>query len=125
MADDRYAAALALVKGYQGIDATLGNGPLAEFAPEFDRLKDELVWGVVWSDHTLDVRTRSLCTIAALTVLGSEEQLSNHIAWALNVGVSKAEVIALVVKMTIYGGMPVAHSAMRVANKVFADHNLL
>src|SRR5271155_2022618 len=86
---DLYAAALAKVKEYRGQSATLGQGPMAELSPEVDRMKDELLWGVLWSDPSVDIKTRSLCTISALIVLGKEEQLKNHMGWALHVGVTK------------------------------------
>jgi 4-carboxymuconolactone decarboxylase len=125
VSDDLYELALATVKRYRGPDATLGQGPMAELAPAFDRLKDEFVWGSVWSDPTLDLRTRSLCTITALIILGKEEQLANHIGWALNIGVTKDEITALISQMLIYGGLAGAHNAMRVAREVFEEKDLL
>ncbi|SRR5579871_881541 len=125
MSDTRYAAALAKVKEYRGASATLGQGPMAELAPEVDRMKDEFLWGMLWSDPSVDIRTRSLCTISALTVLGKEEQLKNHMGWALNVGVTKEQIVSVVSQMLIYGGLAGAHNAMRVAKEVFREKGLL
>ena len=125
MSEKRYAAALAKVKEYRGKSATLGQGPMAELAPEVDRMKDEFLWGLLWSDPAVDIRTRSLCTISALTVLGKEEQLKNHMGWALNVGVTKEQIISIVSQMLIYGGLAGAHNAMRVAKEVFREKGLL
>jgi 4-carboxymuconolactone decarboxylase len=123
--NDRYAAALAKVKEYRGPSATLGQGPMAELAPEVNRMKDEFLWGLLWSDPSVDIRTRSLCTISALIVLGEEEQLKNHMGWALHVGVTKEQIISIVSQMLIYGGLAGAHNAMRVAKEVFAEKGLL
>ncbi|HKV44770.1 MAG TPA: carboxymuconolactone decarboxylase family protein [bacterium] len=125
MSDKRYAAALAKVKEYRGKSATLGQGPMAELAPEVDRMKDEFLWGLLWSDPAVDIRTRSLCTISALTVLGKEEQLKNHMGWALNVGVTKEQIVSIISQMLIYGGLAGAHNAMRVAKEVFREKGLL
>lgn len=124
MANDRYAAALRKVREYRGPDAKLGEGPMAELAPEVDRLKDELLWGTIWSDPSIDIRTRCLCTISALIVLGKEEQLRNHMGWALNIGITKEQIVAIVSQMMVYGGLAGAHNAMRVARDVFKERGL-
>jgi 4-carboxymuconolactone decarboxylase len=123
--DDLYAKALKKVREYRGPNAKLGEGPMAELAPGVDRMKDELLWGVLWSDPALDIKTRSLCTITALMVLGKEEQMKNHMGWALNVGVTKEQLVSLISQMLIYGGLAGAHNAMRVAREVFKEKGLL
>jgi 4-carboxymuconolactone decarboxylase len=123
--DDVYAKALKKVREYRGPNAKLGEGPMAELAPEVDRLKDEFLWGVLWSDPSIDIKTRSLCTITALMVLGKEEQMKNHMGWALNVGVTKEQLVSLISQMLIYGGLAGAHNAMRVAREVFKEKDLL
>lgn len=125
MPDDLYAKALAKVREYRGPGAKLGEGPMAELAPEVDRAKDEFLWGVLWSDPCVDIKTRSLCTIAVLSVLGKEEQLKNHIGWALHVGVTKEQIVSILSQMLIYGGLAGAHNAMRVAREVFGEKGLL
>lgn len=125
MDDKLYAAAQAKIREYRGSSAVLGQGPMAELAPDVDRMKDEFLWGLLWSDPSVDIRTRSLCTISALTVLGKEEQLKNHMGWALNVGVTKEQIVSIVSQMLIYGGLAGAHNAMRVATEVFREKGLL
>lgn len=126
MADEQlYARALAKVKEYRGEDATLGqSGPMAALAPEVERLKDELLWGELWSDPSVDIRTRSLCTISALMVTGNVEQLKNHMGWALHVGVTKDQIVSIVSQMMVYGGLAHAHNAMRVAQEVFQENGV-
>src|SRR5262245_9837099 len=121
MSDELYSAALAKVREYRGESATLGHGPMAELAPQVDRMKDEFLWGVLWSDPTVDIKTRSLCTISALMVTGHTEQLKNHMGWALHVGVTREQLVSIISQMMIYGGLAKAHDAMRVAKEVFAE----
>lgn len=124
--DELYAKALNKVREYRGANATLGkSGPMSELAPEVDRAKDEFLWGVLWSDPALDIKTRSLCTITALMVQGSEEQMKNHMGWALNVGVTKEQLISLISQMIVYAGLATSHNAMRVAREVFKEKGLL
>lgn len=125
MSDDKlYRAALAKQREYRGPDARVGEGAMAELAPEVDRMKDELLWGYIWSDPVLDIKTRSLCAISALIVTGKESQLHNHIGWALGIGITKEQIVSLISQMFIYGGLPGAHNAMRVARDVFREKGL-
>ncbi len=125
MNDELYAAALAKVTEYRGPGAKLGEGPMSDLAPEVERLKDELLWGYIWSDPSVDIKTRSLCTISALIVLGKEEQLKNHMGWALNVGVTKEQITSIISMMMVYGGLAGAHNAMRVARDLFREKGLM
>jgi 4-carboxymuconolactone decarboxylase len=124
MDDKLYQKALDKVREYRGPDATLGKGPMAELNPELDRLKDELLWGVLWNDPCVDIKTRSLCTISVLMVLGMEEQMRNHMTWALHIGVTKEQLISIISQMMIYGGLAPAHNAMRVARDLFKEKGL-
>lgn len=125
MSNKLYEAALAKVKEYRGPSAKLGGGPMAELSPTLDRLKDELLWGVLWSDPAVDIKTRSLCTISVLMVLGMEEQLKNHMGWALNIGITKEQIVSIISQMMIYGGLAPAHNAMRVAKEIFTEKGLM
>ncbi len=124
MDDALYAKALAKVKEYRGQDAKLGGGPMGDLNPRLDRLKDELLWGELWSDDSVDIKTRSLCTISVLMVLGMEEQLRNHMTWALHIGVTKAQLVSIISQMMVYGGLAPAHNAMRVAQDLFREKGL-
>ncbi|MEU6701883.1 carboxymuconolactone decarboxylase family protein [Pseudonocardia sp. NPDC046786] len=90
---------------------------------ELLRLADDVVFGTVYASEVLPLRERSLCTVAALTVLGREQQLAAHIGGALNVGVTEEEVAEVVRQMAMYGGFPAALNAMAVAENVFAARN--
>ncbi len=116
-----YDAALAKVKEYRGQDAKLGGGPMGELAPEVEKLKDELLWGQIWSEPSIDIRTRSLCTISALMVMGLEEQLANHCRWAQHLGVSDEALISLATQMMVYSGLPRGHNAIRVVKSVIDE----
>jgi 4-carboxymuconolactone decarboxylase len=69
----------------------------------------------------VDIRTRSLCTISVLMIQGRDEQLKNHMGWALNVGVTREQLVSIISQMLIYGGLAAAHNAMRIAKEVFDD----
>src|ERR687885_1521674 len=82
-------------------------GILYEMDPEFAELVSGVLFGEIWSDETLPLRSRSLCTLSALIVLNRQAELRIHLRGALNLGISKQEILALIKQMAFYGGMPV------------------
>ncbi|GAA3942824.1 carboxymuconolactone decarboxylase family protein [Microbacterium soli] len=114
---DVYAKAEEIVQTYRGESGTLGKGISGQMAPEVERRKDELLWGTIWADPAIDIKTRSLCTISALMALGIEEQLLNHCRWALHLGVSREALISLASQMMVYAGLPRGHNAMRIVKE--------
>ena len=78
-------------------------------------------WGGVWARPGLDLRTRSIITIAVLTALGRYEQLPGHIAATKNTGVTPQEVAEVLIHVSAYAGMPVAVSAFEIAKRVLGD----
>jgi 4-carboxymuconolactone decarboxylase len=111
---DAYEKAEKIVEEYRGESGTLGKGISGQMAPEVERLKDELLWGTIWANPAIDVKTRSLCTISALMALGLEEQLLNHCRWALHLGVTNEALISLASQMMVYAGLPRGHNSMRI-----------
>ncbi|SVA95828.1 uncharacterized protein METZ01_LOCUS148682 [marine metagenome] len=96
---------------------------MAELAPEVMQLVDETIYGEIYNRPAVNLQTRSLCTIAALTVLGnSPELLARHIQGALHVGVTREQISEILSQMVFYGGMPAAVNAFRVAKETF-DQN--
>jgi len=68
----------------------------------------------------LDLTSREIATVAALTTLGNAiSRLKVHIKGALNVGVSRQEIIEIIIQMAVYAGFPAALNAMYAAKEVF------
>ncbi|MBI3967273.1 MAG: carboxymuconolactone decarboxylase family protein [Chloroflexi bacterium] len=76
----------------------------------------------LYTGSALDPKTRSLCTLAALIVLGHEEEVKLHVYGALNNGATQEEIEELLMQMSVYGGVPVAINAWAVARRVFAKY---
>ena len=95
---------------------------MAELAPEVMELVDSVVYGEIYNRPAVNLQTRSLCTIAALTVLGHSPQLiRRHIQGALHIGVTKEQISEIISQMVFYGGMPAAINAFKVAKETFDD----
>jgi 4-carboxymuconolactone decarboxylase len=75
-------------------------------------------WGDVWQRPGLDLKTRSLITVAMLTALGKQNELKGHVRGALNTGATVEEIQEVLLHATVYCGVPAAVEAFRTANEV-------
>ncbi len=95
---------------------------LRDVAPDFATYLIEFAFGDIYARPGLDLRTRQLATVAALTALGTAApQLCVHIHGALNVGCSRQEVTEVIMQMAVYAGFPAALNGLAAAKEVFAD----
>ena len=117
--DDLYNLGVARRIEYMGLPAAGGPEPVTQAERDFSRLTTEYYWGSVWTRPGLDLPSRSICTMAALTALGREAQLASHIRGALNVGLSQEEIVEVFIHATFYCGLPFARSAIDLANEIF------
>ena len=75
-------------------------------------------WGDVWQRPGLDLKTRSLITVAMLTALGKQHELKGHLRGALNNGATPAELQEVLRHAAVYCGVPTAVEAFRTAAEV-------
>lgn len=75
-------------------------------------------WGDVWQRPGLDLKTRSLITVAMLTALGKQHELKGHVRGALNNGVTAEEIQEVLLHASVYCGVPSAVEAFRSAAEV-------
>jgi 4-carboxymuconolactone decarboxylase len=92
-----------------------------DFAPGIVHFTDDVLFGEVWTRPQLAARDRSLITVASLLTGGNVEQLTFHLAYAKDNGVTEEELIELITHLAFYAGWPKAMSAMAVAKQVFAE----
>ena len=114
---DRGWLKLAEVDGDAGRQVVEG---LKDIAPDLGRYVIEFAFGDLYSRPGLDLRSREIATIAALTVMGTATpQLKVHIHAALNVGVTRDEIIEVMIQMSAYAGFPAAINGVAAAREVF------
>jgi 4-carboxymuconolactone decarboxylase len=94
----------------------------------FDTPLQELVttycFGEVWGREGLSKRDRSMITVAMLIALNRQIPLKSHFGNALTNGVTKDELMELVMHACIYCGVPAAADANRIAKEVLAERGL-
>jgi 4-carboxymuconolactone decarboxylase len=117
----RGLARLAEIDGDAGQRVVDG---LRGIAPDLGKYVVEFGFGDVYSRPGLDLRSREIATVAALTALGNARlQLEVHLHAALNVGCTRAEVIEVLIQMSLYAGFPAALNGVEAARKVFAERD--
>jgi 4-carboxymuconolactone decarboxylase len=95
---------------------------LEAIAPDFARWIVESAYADILSRPQLGLREREIATVAALTVLGNAQaQLKAHIQGALNVGITREEIVEVIVQMAVYAGAPAAINGLEAAKQVFQD----
>jgi 4-carboxymuconolactone decarboxylase len=95
---------------------------LSDIAPDFAKYLIEFPFGDIYSRPQLDLKSREIGVVAALTALGNAApQLKVHIHGALNVGCTREEVVEIIMQMAVYAGFPAALNGLAVAKEVFAE----
>ncbi len=92
--------------------------PAHALAPDFFSLVTQFVFGMFWSRPNLDLRSRSLCTVAQLAALGKTDELKGHLVGALNLGITREELIEVLMQTACYAGVPAAVSALNAAAEI-------
>ena len=102
---------------------TAGHQQLGDFAPDFARYNDDILFGEVWSKNdVLSLHDRSIVTVSALIAQGiTDSSLKYHIESAKKNGVTKAEMAEIITQVGFYGGWPKAWAAFRYAKEVYQE----
>ena len=120
MSNDRFERGLKKLREVDGEAGERVMESLKDIAPDLARYVIEFAFGDVYNSPGLDLRSREIAAVAALTALGTASpQLKVHIHAALNVGVSRREVIETITQMAVYAGFPAALNGIFAAKEVF------
>lgn len=125
MSNQRYVQGLAKLTEIDGEAGEKVIRSLADICPDLGKYIIEYPFGDIYQREGLDLKTRELVTVAALTALGHcQPQLNVHINGALNVGCTPQEIVEVILQMSVYAGFPAALNGMFVAKSVFSEREL-
>lgn len=118
--ETRYERGLARrseVDGRAGEDVV---AKVAAISPDFARYLVEFPFGDVYARGGLDLKQREIATIAALAAMGHAlPQLKVHVAAGLHIGLTRDEILEIIIQMAVYAGFPAALNALFTAQEVF------
>jgi 4-carboxymuconolactone decarboxylase len=107
------------VLGPEYVDAALERVDATTAA--FQEMITKYAWGHVWTRPALDRRMRSAITLTALVAHGHLAELELHLRAALRNGLTREEIVEVLLQSAIYCGVPAANSAFAVAQRVLAE----
>jgi len=101
---------------------TAGRNQLGEFAPMFAHLNDDVLFGEVWNEEAIDVKTRCIITVVSLMASGiTDSSMTYHLQNAKAHGVTKEEIAAIITHATMYVGWPKGWAVFRLAKDVWNE----
>ena len=101
---------------------TAGKAQLGDFAPMFAHLNDDVLFGEVWNEDAIDVKTKCIITVVSLMASGiTDSSLTYHLQNAKAHGVSKEEIAAIITHATMYVGWPKGWAVFRQAKEVWNE----
>lgn len=125
-ADDLYQAGVTAHQQHMGevtVPETSSDPDSQEM--QLERLINEYHWGAIYTRPNLDDKSRAMCALSAMAVLGIyDRQIRRRIEGALRVGMTPQEIMEVFVQVMLYGGYFTTRTAMRVARSVFVEQGL-
>jgi len=114
-------------RGAQKIGEILGQTPeqversLGDVAPQLATYVLETIYGEIYQSRALDARTRQIVTVAALATQGTAApQLRTHIGGALRCGVTREELVEIMMQLAPFAGVAVAINGVAACREVFS-----
>ncbi|ELV8680869.1 carboxymuconolactone decarboxylase family protein [Vibrio fluvialis] len=122
MTHSRFTAGLAKLNEIDGDAGQKVMESLQDICPDLARFTVEYPFGDIYSREELDLKSREIATVAALTALGNcTPQLKVHLNAALNVGCTEDELKEVILQMSVYAGFPAALNGMFAFKEVLAE----
>ncbi len=101
---------------------TAGRQQLGDIAPLFAHLNDDILFGEVWNDGAIDVKTRCIITVVSLMASGiTDSSLVYHLQNAKTNGVTREEIASIITHAAMYVGWPKGWAVFRLAKEVWNE----
>lgn len=101
---------------------TAGKEQLGEFGPMFAHINDDVLFGEVWNEEAIDLKTKCIITVVSLMASGiTDTSLTYHLQNAKAHGVTKEEIAAIITHATMYVGWPKGWAVFRLAKDVWNE----
>lgn len=119
---ERYGAGMTVRRAVLGdahVDRSLTK--VNDFNGDFQNFITRYAWGEIWTDPTLDRKTRSCMVLSMMIALNRVDEFKLHVKAAFNNGLTKNDIRAVIKQAAVYCGVPAGNSATHWAEEVFAQ----
>lgn len=96
------------------------NAAIDDLTRDFQEFITRYAWGSIWTRPGLDRVTRSAITLTALVAGGFEEELAMHVRSARRNGMTREQIVEVLLQSAIYCSVPSANTAFTIAREVLA-----
>jgi 4-carboxymuconolactone decarboxylase len=122
--DDRFQTGLKQFREIDGEAIEKIIDELKDVSPDLGKFIIEYAYGDIYSRKGLDLKSKEIAIIAALTALGNAQpQLKFHINAGLNIGLTEIEIKETILLMSVYAGFPAALNGTAVLKEVIKERN--
>ena len=116
---DDYQAGIEILRQMLGTErAEAVVEKFRSLSPVFEKEAVSVVFGRTWSRSSIDLKTRSLCSIGILASLGRLNALKINFTLAMENGASLEEIVEALLQVAIYAGYPAALDALVLLDEV-------
>lgn len=120
--EERKKRGAALIQQMMGSeDAAATRSAWRSISPDFEDYIVEFLAGEIWSRPKLDLKTRSLVTVAALAALGRPRALELNMRMARNNGATRDELVETLLQLAPYAGFPATWESLVLLDEVCRD----
>lgn len=116
-----YEAGVKIMEELFSPEVRAGMEGIKKISPDFWNMIVSFGFGELYTRETLSVAQREIITITSLITQGAFGQLKVHLQAALDNGLSKNEIIEIIIHCAGYVGFPRAVEAMSIAGEVFNE----
>jgi 4-carboxymuconolactone decarboxylase len=107
------------VLGDEYVDRAMKNAD--DFNKPFQEIVSEYCWGLAWADETLSRRERSILNLGMIAALGKMQEFELHLRGAIRNGLTRDELRAVLIHISVYCGIPVGVDCFRAAKQVIGE----
>jgi 4-carboxymuconolactone decarboxylase len=124
MTEKRMEQGMQVLNKLTGLDQFPPLEAIREFYPDFANYILTNGFADIYSRPGLDAKQRELITLSSLITQGAFDQLDFHIHASLNVGLTPAEIVELVMHCSAYVGFPKAIGALTVVMRIYKERSI-
>ena len=118
----RYESGLNVMEELFSQEVRTGMEEIKKISPDLWNMIVSFGFGDLYTGKGLTLQQREYITLTSLITQGAFEQFKVHLQASLNIGLTKEEIIEIIIQCSGYVGFPKAVQAMGIAGKIF-DQN--